>query len=97
MTAERAHAYRRVVRTLNEPRASNLLAPELDRIRRAADSLVFSRDMAQDVAARDALEDIERLCNALIESERWEYAAAKRLADDVSACGPALMPGLRAA
>jgi len=97
MTAERAHAYRRVMRTLNELGASKLLAAEQDLIRHAADSLVFSRNLLEDGTAHEALENIERLCRALVDSGRWEHATAMRLADDVSDCGPALLPWLKAA
>ena len=97
MTPERADAYRRVIETLDELGPSKLLGGEQDRIRRAADDLIFSRDLMQDVAARQALEDVERLCRAFIDSGRWEEATAMRLADDVSQCGPMLLPELRAA
>jgi hypothetical protein len=97
MTPERTHAYRRVTQTIEELGPSKLLEAEQDRIRAAADSLLFSQDLESDDAARVALEDAERLCRALVESERWEQATAMRLADDISQCGPALMPGLKAA
>jgi hypothetical protein len=97
MTTERARAYRRVIETLNELGPSKLLGDEQDRIRHAADSLIFSRDPLEDAAAREALEDCERLCRALVDSGRWEQATAMRLADDVSHCGPTLLPGLLAA
>jgi hypothetical protein len=97
MTPERTHAYRRVTQTLNELGPSKLLPGEQDRIRHAADSLIFSRDLRQDVSAHEALEDIERLCRALVDSGRWEEVTAMRLADDVSQCGPTLLSDLRAA
>ncbi|QEC50369.1 hypothetical protein FSW04_24145 [Baekduia soli] len=96
MTSERAEAYRRVTHTLDELGPSKLLGDEQERIRRAADSLLFSQDAA-DRAARCAIEDIERLCRALVDSGRWHQATARRLADDVSHCGPVLMPELKAA
>lgn len=97
MTAERASAYRRVIETLNELGPSKLLGDEQDRIRHAADTLIFSRDLLEDPAAREALEKIERLCRELVDSGRWEPSAAMRLADDVSQCGPTLLPELKAA
>jgi hypothetical protein len=97
MTSERSNAYRRVMRTLAELGPSKLLAGEQERVRHAADSLIFSRDVRYDVAACEALEDIERLCRALVDSGRWEEATAMRLADDVSQCGPRLLPELKAA
>jgi hypothetical protein len=97
MSPERADAYRRVIKTLDELGPSKLLGDEQDRIRRAADDLIFSRDLMKDVAARHALEDVERLCRAFVDSGRWEEVTAMRLADDVSQCGPTLLPELRAA
>jgi hypothetical protein len=97
MTAERADAYRRVIQTLGEVGPSKLLADEQELIRHAADTLLFSGGLRLDPAARVALEDIERLCRALVDSGRWPQTSAMRLADDVSQCGPALMPELRAA
>jgi hypothetical protein len=97
MTSERAEAYRRVIETLTEVGPTKLLAAEQDLIRHAADALLFGADLRYDPAARAALEDIERLCRALVDRGRWAQESAMRLADDVSRCGPALLPDLRAA
>jgi alpha-D-ribose 1-methylphosphonate 5-triphosphate synthase subunit PhnL len=88
MTPERARAYRRVMQTLYELGPTKLLGDEQQRLRDAADSLIFSQLLADDPAARDALSDVDRLCVALVESGRWEQATAMRLAHDVSGCGP---------
>jgi hypothetical protein len=58
MSPERTQAYRRVVQTLKELGPSKLLEPEQDRVRSAADSLIFCGDLAHDDAARHALEDV---------------------------------------
>jgi hypothetical protein len=88
MTAERAHAYRRVMHTLGEFGPTKLVGAEQERIRHAVDNLIFSRDLLEDGAAREALQDMERLCSALVDSGRWEQASATRLATDISQCGP---------
>lgn len=88
MSPERAHAYRRVIHALGDVGPAKLLSSEQDRIRHAVDSLIFSRDLLEDAAAREALMDIERLCAALVQSGRWEHAGATRLASDISQCGP---------
>jgi len=88
MSPERTQAYRRVLQMLKELGPSKLLEPEQDRIRCAADSLIFCPDLALDEPARASLEDVEQLCRALVESGRWEDVTAVRLADDVWACGP---------
>lgn len=95
MTPERAQAYRRVIHTLNDLGPSKLVRGEQDRIRHAADSPIFSRDLLQDAAACDALKDIERLCRVLVESGRW--AGATRLVRDISQCGPPPPAELKAA
>jgi hypothetical protein len=97
MSPERTLAYRRVMKTLVELGPSKLLDGEQDRIRNAADNLIFSSDLAEDVVARDALDDMERLCHALTESGRWAPVTAERLVDDLVACGPKRLVELRAA
>jgi hypothetical protein len=88
MTPERAQAYRRVIHTLNELGPSKLVSSEQDRIRQAADNLIFSRDLLEDAGAGEALKDVEHLCRTLVDSGRWEQATATRLANDISQCGP---------
>ena len=97
MSPERSHAYRRVVNTLNELGPSKLQSSEQDLIRYAADNLVFCSDLDEDREAREALDDVKRMCSALVESGRWEQATATRLADDLSECGPAPAAALQAA
>jgi len=74
-----------------------LLTGEQERIRYAADNLIFGDDPQADVAMQEALADIERLCRALVDSGRWEEAAATRLADCVARCGPSREAALEAA
>lgn len=97
MSPERSHAYRRVIQTLDDLGPTKLLDSEQETIRDAADTLIFSRDLSQDGAAREALSDVERLSRALVDSGRWERVTAERLVGNVSACGPAAAPELRAA
>ncbi len=91
MSPERSHAYKRVMHTLDELGPSKLLLDEQDRIRYAADILIFSGDPAGQEAS-DALADALMLCEALVQSGRWEPVTAARLADDISGCGPMLEP-----
>ena len=88
MSPERTQAYRRVMLTLDELGPSKLLAEEQDRIRHAADNLIFASDLGEDGAAREALFDTDQLCEALVQSGRWEAVTAQRLSGDVRACGP---------
>lgn len=88
MSPERSNAYRRVMKTLEDVGPSKLLDREQQRIRYAADNLIFSSDLAVDVEARDAVIDVEELCRVLVESGRWEQTSATRLAEDVLQCGP---------
>lgn len=87
MSPERSQAYKRVMHTLDELGPSKLLDIEQDRIRYAADNLIFSGDLASDEATA-ALSDALSLCHSLVESGRWERVTAERLADDISGCGP---------
>lgn len=88
MSPERSNAYRRVMKTLEDVGPSKLLDGEQQRIRYAADNLIFSTDLTTDVEALEAVGDVEELCRALVESGRWEQVSATRLADDVLQCGP---------
>src|SRR5436309_1046682 len=97
MNSERANAYRQVMYTLQELGPSKLLAVEQDRIRDAADTLIFCPDPRRDGNAREALSDIDALCRALVDSGRWEHVTAARLADDVAACGTTGVPTAKAA
>jgi len=84
--------------TLDELGPSKLLDEEQDRIRHAADNLIFASDMEdQEGPARAALDDTIRLCRSLVESGRWEKVTAAQLGSDLRACGPETVAGLRAA
>jgi hypothetical protein len=97
MTPERSNAYRRVMKMLHDVGPSKLLDSEQQRIRYAADNLIFSTDLATDVEAREALEDVEVVCRGLVRSGRWAEVTATRLITDMCACGPAVPAGLQAA
>ena len=88
MSPERSQAYRRVMQTMDDMGPSKLLESEQERIRYAADNLLFSTNLVGDADALAALEDVEALCRILVASGRWEHATATRLADDVFQCGP---------
>lgn len=88
MSPERTQAYKRVMRTLADLGPSKLLEPEQDRIRNAADTLIFCSDLSDDPIAETALVDTDELCRDLVASGRWEQATAGRLASDMRACGP---------
>jgi len=98
MSPERTNAYRRVLSTIAELGPSKLQDGEEDRIRYAADSLIFCADLGGDDAAREALLETQLMLDALVESGRWERVTADRLAADLRDCGPAPEPvELRAA
>ena len=87
VTSDRAQAYGRVVRTLDDLGQAKLNASEQERIREVADALLFSDDPTDDVVRR-ALEDIETLAETLTTAGRWSDERARRLVGDVTACGP---------
>ena len=85
MNTERTQAYGRVVRTLEELGPTKLQPAEQDRIRDAADTLIFAADLDE---ARAALADVDALAEHLVASERWSEERAQELIEDVLACGP---------
>ena len=89
MSPERTQAYKRVMRTLNDLGPSKLLADEQDRIRTAADTLIFCSGLGDEQTADDALADVDELCSdRLVASGRWEQVTAERLARDLRDCSP---------
>ena len=94
MTSERAQAYGRVTKLVDDLSGSKLHASEQQTIRDAADALFFCEDMTADADARRALDELERLIDGLVESDRFTPETAARLRDDVEGCGP-LVPTAR--
>jgi hypothetical protein len=90
VNSERAQAYGRVMRTMDDLAAAKLLDEEEQRIRAAADALFFAEDLGEDAEARGAVTDIRDLARHLVESDRWLEERARALVDDVVACGPTL-------
>ena len=86
MTSERSLAYGRVMKTLEDLGPAKLHDLERQRVRQAADTLLFAGPT--DPGADEAVVDIEHLARFLVETERWTPETAARLADDVVACGP---------
>ena len=86
MTSERSLAYGRVMKTLEDLGPAKLHDLERERVRQAADTLLFA--VPTDPGADEAVLDIEHLSQFLVDTERWTPESAARLADDVIACGP---------
>lgn len=76
-----------MAQTLADLGPTKLLADEQQRVREAADTLLFCED-AQDEAVMTALADVRALVEHLTDTGRWSEERAARLADDVTACGP---------
>ena len=85
MNTERTQAYGRVVKTLEDLGPAKLQPSEQDRVREAADALIFAVDRED---ARLALEDIDALVERLVSSDRWSDERARQLVEDILACGP---------
>ena len=90
MNTERTQSYGRVVKTLDEIGPTKLQPAEQERIREAADTLLFAADLDE---ARAALEDIDVLAEHLVASGRWSDERARQLAEDVLGCGPVTTVG----
>jgi hypothetical protein len=85
MNSERTQAYGRVLRTLEDVGPTKLHESEQERIREAADTLIFAATLEE---ARGALEDVDALAEHLVATERWSEERAAELAQDILACGP---------
>jgi hypothetical protein len=85
MTSERTQAYGRVLHTLEDVGPTKLHDSEQERIREAADTLIFAATLDE---ARDALRDIDALAEHLASSGRWSAQRTAELAQDIVACGP---------
>ena len=90
MNTERTQAYGRVVKTLEDLGPTKLQPAELDRVRNAADILIFASGIDE---AREAMADIDSLAEHLVASDRWSDERAKQLVDDLLACGPVTAVG----
>jgi hypothetical protein len=85
MTAERTQAYGRVIKTLQDVGPAKLQPAEQDRIRAAADELIFAADVDD---TREALRDLAALAEHLVTSGRWTEERTDELVEDLLACGP---------
>jgi hypothetical protein len=85
MNSERTQAYGRVIKTLDELGPAKLQPAEQDRIRDAADTLIFAAGFEE---ARAAMEDIDALVEHLVASGRWTSERAQELLQDLLGCGP---------
>ena len=88
MTSERSQAYGRVMRTLEDLGPAKLTEAERERVRAAADTLFFAEDLGVDAEAREAVSDVTGLARHLVESDRWLDESARKLLQDILACGP---------
>jgi hypothetical protein len=90
MNTERTQAYGRIVKTLEDLGPAKLQPAEQQRVRDAADTLIFATDIDE---ARAALEDVDALAEHLVASGRWSDERAQELAGDLMACGPVTAVG----
>jgi hypothetical protein len=86
LTSERTQAYTRVVRTLDDLGPTKLQPGEQERIREAADTLIFSETI--ETTEHAAIADVMALVDHLVESGRWAAERAEELRDDLLGCGP---------
>ncbi len=85
MNSERTQAYGRVIKTLDDLGPAKLQPAEQDRIRDAADTLIFAAGFEE---ARAAMEDVDALVDHLVASGRWTSERAQELLQDLLGCGP---------
>jgi hypothetical protein len=89
MNSERTHAYGKVVKLLDDLGPAKLQPAELDRIRLAADTLVFASTAEE---ARLAIGDVQVLVEHLVAVDRWTEERADELMRDLEGCGPEPSP-----
>jgi hypothetical protein len=94
MTAQRARAYARVLKTIEDLAPAKLLPSEQATTRLAADALLFCTDIVGDDSAWGSCADLEALGRHLVASGRWTAERADELMADVLACGPELSSSL---
>ena len=87
MTSDRTQAYGRVIKTLEDLGPSKLQPGEQERIREAADNLIFATGLDE---LHEALTDVEALAEHLVASGRWTAERADQLVSDLLACGPVM-------
>ena len=85
MNSDRTQAYGRVIRTLEDVGPTKLHESEQERVRNAADTLIFAAILDE---ARDVLADVDALAEHLVATGRWSEERAAELAQDILACGP---------
>ena len=90
MNSERTQAYGRVVKTLEDLGPAKLQPLEVERVREAADILIFAAGVEE---TREAMEDIDALAEHLVASDRWSEERARQLVEDLLACGPVTAVG----
>jgi hypothetical protein len=77
------------MRVVSAEGAERLEPDEQAVLREAADALFFSRDIAGDPEAGEALARANDLAGDLVGAERWSPDHAERVLQDLEACGPA--------
>ena len=89
MNSDRTQAYGRIVRTIDDIGPTKLQPAEVDRIREAADTLIFA-STADEI--RPAIDDVRALTEHLVGVDRWTEERAEQLLRDLDSCGPAPAP-----
>ena len=85
MNSERTQAYGRVVRTLEDVGPTKLHSDEQERVREAADTLIFAATAAEVLGT---LQELDALAEHLVATGRWTEERAAELVQDLVACGP---------
>jgi hypothetical protein len=93
VTGERAQAYGRVVKRLDDLSGGKLRPAEQQIVREAADALFFCDDLASDLAVQEARAALHGLSRNLVESDRLLPETAEALVSDVEGCGPLALVG----
>jgi len=90
MNSDRTQAYGRVIKTLEDLGPTKLQPSEQERVREAADNLIFAVGLDE---ARTTLTDVDTLAEHLVGTGRWSEERAEELVHDLLACGPVTRVG----
>jgi hypothetical protein len=88
VNSERAQAYGRVTKSLDDLSGAKLHPEEQQTVREAADALFFCERLETDPTAQEALDRLYTLGDHLIEADRMLPETVRELTSRVEGCGP---------
>jgi hypothetical protein len=88
VNSERAQAYGRVIKAIDDLSGAKLHPPEQQTVRDAADAMFFCERLETDPGAQEALDALYTLGDHLVEADRMQPETVRELTTAVEGCGP---------